>query len=75
MTYQEIRLRCAELALEYLSKDNLRNMELDHIFETAEKIYEFVRKDNDTIGHSDEVDWEAYKEKLIENNRRVKIRV
>lgn len=75
MTNKEIRLRCTELALEYLSKDSLRNMELDHIFETAEKIYEFVRKDNDAIGENDEVNWEAYKKKLLENNRKIRIKM
>ncbi len=75
MTDKEIRLRCAELALEYLSKDNHRNVELNHMCEIAEKIYEFACKNNDAIGHSDEVDWEAYQEKLRENNRKVRIKM
>ncbi|WPY01885.1 hypothetical protein Trichorick_01808 (plasmid) [Candidatus Trichorickettsia mobilis] len=76
MTNKEIRLHCAELALKYLSNDNHKNVELNHIFEIAEKIYEFTYKNNDDIiGHSDEVNWEAYKDKLRNNNRKVRIKI
>lgn len=72
MTDKEIRLQCFKLSLEYITENK---PSLENMFETAEKIYEFVRKDDDAIGQNDEVDWDAYQEKLRENNRRVKIRL
>ena len=75
MTDQEVRLRCFELAYQYCA-GNINGMELGSLFDTAEKIYKFVCR-SDSIGCNDEIDWEAYQEKLLENNRtrkRIKIK-
>ena len=65
MTDQEIRLRCFELASKQLHDDT----NFDFVLETAEKIYEFVCKGNETIGYRDDVDWESYQKKLREHKR------
>lgn len=70
MTDQEVRLRCFELAFQYCIK-SINGTELEDMFQVAEKIYRFV---SDNIGHNDEVDWEAYQEKLRQNNKRIRIK-
>ncbi len=70
MTDKEVRLRCFELAYQYCIK-SINGTELESVFEVAEKIYRFV---SNTIGHSDEVDWEAYQAKLRENNKKIRIK-
>jgi hypothetical protein len=70
LTDQEVRLRCFELAYQYCAK-SIGGTELESLFEIAEKIYRFV---SDTIGHGDEVDWDAYQAKLRENNRGIIIK-
>ena len=70
MTEQEVRLRCFELAFQYCAK-SINGTELKDIFEVAEEIYKFA---SDSVGHNDEVDWEAYQEKLRQNNKGVVIK-
>lgn len=70
MTDQEVRLRCFELAFQYCIK-SINGTELKDIFEVAEEIYKFA---SDSIEHNNEVDWEAYQEKLRQNNKKIRIK-